>query len=124
MLLAKVQINTDGTPQGNAVIVAHAFAGTTYDDFAVRETSGDVFLAANAANAITEVAVDSGAQRIVAGNVNSTCIAGPTSAAFGRASGDRDTLYVTTAGGLGTVSADETVGGQVVAVYLDGHQAR
>ena len=124
MLLAKVQINTDGTPQGNAVIVAHAFAGTTYDDFAVRETSGDVFLAANAANAITEVAADSGAQRIVAGNVNSSCIAERSSGAFGRPSGVRDTLYVTTAGGLGIVSADETVGGQLVAVYLDGHQAR
>lgn len=123
-VLAKVQINTDGTPQGNAVILAHAFAGTTYDDFAVRGPSGDVFLAANAANAITEVPADGGAQTVVAGNVNSTRIAEPTSAAFGRGPGDKDTLYVTTAGGLGIVSADETVGGQVVAVCLEDHRAR
>lgn len=83
-----------------------------------------MFLAANAANAITEVPADGGAQTVVAGNVNSTRIAEPTSAAFGRGPGDRDTLYVTTAGGLGIVSADETVGGQLVAVSLEDHRAR
>ena len=55
---------------------------------------------------------------ILAGNINSTDIAEPTSAAFGR-NGKENILYVTTAGGLFfPVNGTEVVGGQLVAVLL------
>ena len=61
-----------------------------------------------------------GSQRIVAGNVNSTSIAEPTSAQLG----ENGVLYVTTAGGLAVPvvvgGEDVRVGGQLVAVELGG----
>lgn len=60
-----------------------------------------------------------GKQTIVAGDLNSTEIAEPTAAAFGRTIFDLATLYVVTAGGLGAkINGNETVGAQVVAVDL------
>ena len=63
-----------------------------------------------------------GQERIVAGNVNSTAIAEPTSAQLGR----DGVLYVTTAGGLAVPvvvgGVPTRVGGQVVAVDLNGRE--
>ena len=61
-----------------------------------------------------------GGQSVIAGNLNSTAIAEPTSAQLGR----NGVLYVTTAGGLAVpvvVGGEEVrVGGQLVAVDLNG----
>ena len=71
-------------------------------------------------NSIAEVGTRDGKQRVVAGNVNETGIAEPTSAQFGA----NGVLYVTTAGGLAVpvvVGGEEVrVGGQLVAVELGG----
>ena len=57
----------------------------------------------------------------IAGDLNSTSIAQPTSAAFGR-NGDEGVLFVSTAGGLGIpVNGNEIVGGQIVAVRVGKH---
>ena len=62
-----------------------------------------------------------GRQGVVAGDLNSTEIAGPTAAGVGGAGGDADVLYVTTGGGLeAPVNGDEVMGGQVVAVDTKG----
>ena len=55
--------------------------------------------------------------QIIAGEVNTTEIAQPTSAQFGRTVKDKDVLYVTTAGGLAfPIDGDVVVGGQGGAV--------
>ena len=117
-LLAKIDTNADGTAAGKATVVARSSNGSFYDDFAL-DWRGDAFLATGGGNSIEEIG--RGKQVIVAGNVNSTEIAEPTSAQFGRTSADREVLYVTTGGGLAIpVNGDEIVGGQLVAVDTKG----
>ena len=115
-LLATIPINPlDGTATGPARKLASALNGGLFDDFAL-DGHGNAFVASPVANAIVEVRRD-GTARIIAGRKNSTEIAEPTAAQFGRTSSDADVLYVTTAGGLAApVNGGEIIGGQVVAV--------
>ena len=118
-IFAKIPLSADGSAAGPATIVTHAPTGAGYDDFTF-DQRGDAFLATGGGNSIAEVTRDPVVQRIVAGNINSTDIAEPTSAQFGRTFWDQETLYVTTSGGLAipvqTVDGPVRVGGQVVAV--------
>lgn len=119
-LLAKIEINPNGTAAGKAIVVARSPTEATFDDFA-QDWRGDAFLATGPGNSIEKVGRDGKPQVIIAGNVNSTEIAEPTSAQFGRTAADREVLYVTTGGGLATpVNGDEIVGGQLVAISTDG----
>ena len=117
-LLAKIPLHANGSAAGPAEVVAHAPPRASYDDF-VFDRFGTAFLATSAGNSIAEV-TRTGAQNIIAGNVNSTAIAEPTSAQLGQ----NGVLYVTTAGGLAVpvvVGGEEVrVGGQLVAVDLNG----
>ena len=119
-LLAKVQIHANGTAAGPAVKIASAPTGTFYDDFAL-DRLGDVFLTTQGGDSVAEV-FRNGSQRIIAGAVNTTEIAEPTAAQFGRTAEDKNVLYVTTAGGLAIpIDGDVVVGGQVVAVDTTGN---
>lgn len=74
-------------------------------------------MATGGANTIQKINTRTGEVRIAAGDVNSTAIAEPVSAKFGRRECDLTVLYVTTAGGLATpVNGDTIIGGQLVAV--------
>ena len=55
-----------------------------------------------------------GAVTIVAGDLHSTLVAGPTSTAFGRTQQDHSVLHVTTTGGFW--SSVKLEGGKVVAI--------
>lgn len=95
------------------------------DDFALR--GGSAFLVTGSGNTIARVGLNGdGKQSIIAGALNSTVLAQPTAATFGRMERDRDVLYVVTAGGLATpviVDGEAVqVGAQVVAVDLRGCQ--
>ena len=117
-LLATIPINLDGTAAGPAKKIASAPKGF-FDDFALNRY-GDAFLATQAGDSIAEVKRD-GTTEIIAGVVNTTEIAEPTSAQFGRTKDDRDVLYVTTAGGLRfPIDGDVVIGGQVLAVDTRG----
>ena len=119
-LFAKVSINANGTAVGKAVGISHSPGGGSYDDFAL-DSNGNAFLGTNGGNSIEKVGLKGEPQVIVAGNVNSTEIAEPTSAQFGRTVKDRRTLYVTTGGGLAIpVNGNEIVGAQLVAVDTRG----
>lgn len=119
-LLAEVRINANGTAAGPAKKIASAANGTIYDDFAISR-HGDVFLTTGSGDSIAEV-TRNGSQRIIASVVNTTEIAEPTSAQFGRTLEDRNVLYVTTAGGFGSrIDGDVVVGGQLVAVDTSGN---
>ncbi|KAH8765390.1 hypothetical protein F5883DRAFT_99293 [Diaporthe sp. PMI_573] len=108
---------SDGTPVGEFETIAHTLGPLDqWDDFAL-DDEGNVWMAAGGANTIQKINTHTGDVRIVAGDVNSTSIAEPTSAKFGRRESDSTVLYVTTAGGLATpVNGDITIGGQLVAV--------
>jgi hypothetical protein len=120
-IFAKMPIHEDGTPAGDTSIIARAPGDDYYDDFTLR---GDfAYLVTGSGNSVEKVRLDGrGKQTIVAGSLNSTALAGPTAAAFGRTEWDSDVLYVVTSGGV-AVPVDEggqevRVGAQVVAVDL------
>ena len=120
MLFAKIEINPDGTAVAAAKKIASSAPGTAYDDFAL-DWKGDAFLATGAGDSIAEVKRN-GKQTIVAGVVNTTEIAEPTSAQFGRTPFDKHILYVTTGGGLAIpIDGYKIVGGQLLAVDTKGN---
>ncbi|MDI1487891.1 MAG: hypothetical protein OHK93_007164 [Ramalina farinacea] len=111
----KVPINRDGTAAGAYQTIVTNTVGS-FDDFAL-DILGDAFAAqGGGGNQIVKIS-RGGVETEVAGNINSTAIAGPTSARFGRTLRDLTTLYVTTNGGLtGPVDGTIVEGGKIVAV--------
>lgn len=119
--LNTVRLNlSDGTPVGDFKTIAQTLTPLDqWDDFAL-DDEGNAWMAAGGANTIQKIDTRTGEVTVVAGDVNSTAIAEPTSAKFGRRECDSKTLYVTTAGGLATpVNGDIVIGGQLVAVKTE-----
>ncbi|KAF7365894.1 putative six-bladed beta-propeller-like protein [Mycena venus] len=116
--LARVPIYPNGTANGKGNIVAYAPSGEgSLDDFAIDE-DGTAYVATGVGNVITKV-TEEGVASVIAGNLNSSQIASPTSVAFGRKEWDRWTIYVTTGGGLeAPINGTAVVGAQLVAVKL------
>ncbi|KAL7957931.1 hypothetical protein V8C34DRAFT_284306 [Trichoderma compactum] len=108
-LFGRVPVNTSGYAVGDYETI---LTGVLGDDFAV--TPQAAYVAGNPANVITEVKLD-GENKVIAGNINSSLVAGATSVHFGRTVRDKHVLYVTT---TGTVNATFTEGGKVVALYI------
>ena len=111
----------NGIPVSNASVVARYPDDppvVAYDDFALSKDGKFAYPVVAGGNSVSRVDIKTGKQVTIAGDLNSTTIAQPTSAAFGR-NGDEGILYVTTAGGLGIpVNGNETVGGQIVAIKV------
>lgn len=115
--LVSVPLNlTDGRPIGNFDTVATTLTPEDqWDDFTL-DCDDNVWMAAGGANTVQKISPE-GKVEVVAGMLNSTAIAEPTSTSFGRCEDDADVLYITTAGGQVTpVEGSITIGGQVVAV--------
>jgi hypothetical protein len=118
-IFASIPIHTNGTPAGAPHIIQHVRKPETvwsFDDFAIK--GDDAYLVTGAGNSIERIGLDGIPKgRIIAGNLNSTQFAEPTSAAFGRMERDADILYVVTGGGLAApVDGNITVGAQILAV--------
>ncbi|EGR45476.1 uncharacterized protein TRIREDRAFT_111095 [Trichoderma reesei QM6a] len=113
----KMPINRDGTPAGPVTTLAHNHGPLhEYDDFTF-DCDGNAFVVTGGENTIEMISADGKRQVVVAGNLNSTAIAEPTSCAFGRGPHDKNILYVVTAGGMETpVNGNVVIGGQLVAV--------
>ncbi|KAM0471231.1 hypothetical protein ACHAPX_009411 [Trichoderma viride] len=113
---ASVEINNDGTPAGDIEIVARPLTVPgAYDDFTL-DCEGNIYLVTGSGNGI-ELISTKGQQTIISGGVNSTAIAEPTSAAFGRGLNDKNVLYVSTLGGMDApVDGHIVTGSQLVAV--------
>ncbi|PTB64795.1 hypothetical protein BBK36DRAFT_1160961 [Trichoderma citrinoviride] len=113
----KMPIHSDGTPAGPVTTLSHNHGPLhEYDDFTF-DCDGNAFLVTGGENTIEMISADGKRQVTVAGNLNSTAIAEPTSCAFGRGPHDKNILYVVTAGGMQTpVNGDVVIGGQLVAV--------
>lgn len=115
--LISVPLNTtDGLPVGDFETVATILTPEDqWDDFTF-DCDGNVWMSAGGANTVQRISPD-GKVEIVAGSLNSTAIAEPTSTKFGRREDDAHVLYATTAGGVATpVDGSITIGGQVVAI--------
>ena len=92
-----VPINVeDGEATGPVTVFAAAPNGTSFDDFAFKPSTGEIFLATQP-NAISLIPRE-GQPIIVAGGGDDMTLNGPTACAFGP---DGCTLYITTAGGFG-----------------------
>lgn len=113
----KMPINQDGTSAGPVTTIAHTKGPLDqFDDFTF-DCDGNAFLVTGGGNTIEMISADGKRQVVIAGNLNSTAIAEPTSCAFGRGPHDKSVLYVVTAGGMQTpVSGTTIIGGQLVAV--------
>lgn len=115
--LVKVPLNPDdGTPAGEAQTVAKSLSSKDqWDDFAI-DCDGNVFMTTGGSNTIQRVTPE-GSVAILAGSLNSTAIAEPSSARFGRMADDSNVLYVTTAGAMvAPVNGNTVVGAQVLAI--------
>ena len=115
-LFAKVPINSRGFATGPFATIMYNTVGT-FDDFAMRHHT-TAFITQGPGNQIAKVKVQ-GTETEVAGGLNSTDLAGPTSARFGRTSRDRRVLYVITNGGLQVpVNGTVALGGKLTAMDL------
>ncbi len=119
-LFAKIRIYADGTPAGNASLIAHKPAPTDYYDDFTFGAHGAVYLVTGSGNSVERLSQSGKREMIIAGSLNSTLLAEPTACAFGRGVSNNGVLYVVTAGGLATpVDGRLVVGGQVVAIDVE-----
>ncbi|KAJ3532998.1 hypothetical protein NM208_g8178 [Fusarium decemcellulare] len=88
---------------------------TISDDLVVKNGVG--YLAGNRGNVIYRVNAQ-GDREVVAGNTNSTLVAGATAAVFGRTKRDKNVLYISTAGTDGAELNGAIEWGKVKAVQL------
>ena len=91
-----------GIPLSFASVIARAPPGGIYDDFALSPSGNLAYVATKTGNVIERVNLRTGAQKVVAGEANSTEIDKPSSAAFGRKCNDKvdpGVFYVTMGGG-------------------------
>ncbi|KAH6614994.1 hypothetical protein C7974DRAFT_436941 [Boeremia exigua] len=107
----KIDLST-GMALGPYEVITTEISG---DDFAMA-ADGTAYVTTNAENGLERVTAD-GQKTLVAGGLNSTVVAGATSAAFGRTRKDKDVVYVVTSGAQGfPVGGTFSEGGKVVAV--------
>lgn len=106
--------NTTGEAVGEYETIVE---GPLADDIAVTP-DGVGYLAGLDDNVITRV-WQNGTTEVIAGNLNSSALAGATAAAFGRTARDQKVLYITTGGGeAAPVNGTYVEGGKVMALYL------
>lgn len=90
-IIARININDDGTAKGPAVVVVKGFK--EIDDFAIGP-NGAFFVADNIGNALAYASAAGGDAKIIA-NITGN----PTAVAFGRRPEDARSVYLTSAGG-------------------------
>ena len=123
-LFAELDLDKNAVAAGPAIHVATSKTEmgekVLWDDFAF-DNAGNAYVGTENGNSVQKVTAR-GEVVVVAGNLNSTVLAEPTSASFGRTWRDRDILYVATSGGLGYPVYDKNgpivIGAQVVAVDI------
>lgn len=88
------------------------------DDFTF-DKAGNVWLA-SASSSIVKLDIRRRVQKLIAGGPDDPTIVGTTATAFGRRKKDRDTLYITTNGGLSDPTVAGVIGGKVVSLDTRG----
>lgn len=117
--LGRFPIDINGSAAGSVEkVVKYAPGHVEADDFALG-CDGYAWVTTDSASSMMKVNTRNGAIARVIGGVNQTIIAGADSAQFGRTSKDRQTLYITTTGGIVVPAPGGIVGGKVVAVNTE-----
>lgn len=113
-LFCRVQFDpVSGRPTSPVDIISDRIEA---DDFAVIPT-GITYLANTYQNEITKFSW--GKSEVIAGSLNSSSIANPTSCIFGRTAKDRSVLYVTTGGGeAAPINGTFVEGGAVLSLKV------
>lgn len=122
-LVARIPISNKGIALGPAEIVGTGLNSTwTMDDLVVN-SKGQAYNAIPFQNLIARYDGSGGPPIVIAGNLNSTEIAEPTSLAFGRSGNgtvDEHVLYVATGGAIADpIDGNITVGGQIIKIQLN-----
>lgn len=125
-IVAKMQISKQGTAVGSTEIVGVGLNSTwTMDDLVVNP-QGQAFVAIPFQNLIARFDGGKSQPVVVAGSLNSTEIAEPTSLAFARTGSghvDEAVIYVATGGAIADpIDGVITVGGQIVRLQLCGER--
>ncbi|RDL30999.1 uncharacterized protein BP5553_09788 [Venustampulla echinocandica] len=102
-----------GTAAGDYVVVSKNGFG---DDF-VMDKNGNAYIAQNVKSGVQLVTPD-GKFSVIAGNENSTALAGDAALQFGRTTRDKNVLYVVTSGNSGILLPGLPEGGKVVAIDI------
>lgn len=111
-LFARIPINPDGTADGAAQIIAR----NGFEDDFIFDRAGNAYVATNLQSTVQKITL-AGDVTVVAGNINSTLLAGSTATQFGRTAADSSVLYVTTDGEYTNGAGETVVGtGRVVAI--------
>ena len=111
-LFVRIPIHADGSAAGAAEVVA---SPGSVDDFTFGR-GGDAYIATNVGNTLLEV-TPVGDATVLAGNINSSALAGATSAHLGRTAADSSILYITTDGRFTDAAGNQTLlPGRVVAI--------
>ena len=121
-LVAKVRVSAQGEMIAAPEVIGIGSNSTwTMDDLVV-DTSGQAYVAIPFQNLIARYGPVENQPVLIAGNINSTVIAEPTSLAFSRAANgvlDENVLYVATGGAIADpIDGTITVGGQIVKIEL------
>jgi len=112
----RIPIHRDGTAAGSAEIVASGIAG--FDDF-IFDKYGDAFFALDTENELGELLAGQTAPKILAGSPSLETIPGPTALRFGRGKLDKETLYISTNGGIaGYETGNFAAGGGILKVAV------
>lgn len=126
-IFGRVELNNNAKQESDAVQIATPAPEngvvTDWDDFALDGKGTFAYVATLAGNSIQRISLQTGDVSIIAGGLNDTAIAGPTSAVFGRSTDGSGVLYALTTGGVVapvyTAGDASQSGAQIVAIDLD-----
>ncbi|KAK3631347.1 hypothetical protein LTR56_010169 [Elasticomyces elasticus] len=123
LVYGRIPVSSNGSATGSVqTIVATppypTNIGYHADDFAL-DGDGNAWITTDASSTLVKAA-PGGNVTIIEGGLQAAVVAGCTSAAFGRTRGKRDTLYITTNGGLVVPPVGGIVGGKVLALNTRG----
>ncbi|KAK7427104.1 hypothetical protein QQZ08_006373 [Neonectria magnoliae] len=115
----RVAVTVRGLPAKGAkpeLVFDLSAAASFLDDFTF-DADGNIYVTTNLDNSVIFVDLEAGTAETVVGSLDALTVAGSTAVAFGRSKHDKDTLYVSTGGGLAApVGGTKTEGAKVVAV--------
>ncbi|KAF2825180.1 hypothetical protein CC86DRAFT_456431 [Ophiobolus disseminans] len=119
----RVRLTRDGyVGQAPVEVYADLNAATTFVDDFTFAGDGTLWAVSNDGNTVVVVGPGGKKVREVAGASDALTIAGGTAGAFGRGAGDREVLYVCTAGGLDApVNGTVVEAGKIVAIDTRGY---
>lgn len=126
-IFASIEVDPrTGLPTNKGSVIANVSASLAtfiFDDFALPcqlDEDDAAYIVTGSGNSIERLPLsgpEKGRRQLVAGDMNSTLIKQPTSAAFGRTRRDMHVLYVVTGGStLSTSGMENSVGAQILAL--------